>query len=76
MHFIMALLTHIHNVNRLLEECRRSYIYCCGVDLGKHEPMIACDNTACPLEWFQMKCVGLKTVPVRNYQINPNAFSF
>lgn len=45
------------------EECRRSYKYCCGVDMGKHEAMIGCDNTACPLEWFHMKCVGLKTAP-------------
>lgn len=55
------------------DECRRSYkyMYCCGVDMGKHEAMIGCDNTACPLEWFHMKCVGLKTAPRK---IIPNKF--
>lgn len=48
------------------EECRSIYKYCCGLDLGKHEPMIGCDNTACLLEWFHMKCVGLKTAPRKN----------
>eukprot|EP00105_Crassostrea_gigas_P043801 XP_019927949.1 PREDICTED: uncharacterized protein LOC105340967 [Crassostrea gigas] len=52
------------------EECRGSYKYCCGVDLGKHEPMIGCDNTACPLEWFHMKCVGLKTAPRGKWYCN------
>ncbi|XP_062602465.1 uncharacterized protein LOC134264190 [Saccostrea cucullata] len=45
------------------EECRRSYKFCCGVDLGRREPMIACDNPGCPVEWFHMKCIGLASAP-------------
>lgn len=52
-----------------LEECRGSYKYCCGVDLGKYELMIGCDNIVCLLEWFYMKCVGLKIVFCKNIYI-------
>jgi hypothetical protein len=31
--------------------------------------MIACDNVACPIEWFHMSCVGLssETVPEESW---------
>ena len=33
-----------------------TYCYCNGPDKGK---MIACDNPACPLEWFHVRCLGI-----------------
>nr|XP_022309155.1 uncharacterized protein LOC111114903 [Crassostrea virginica] len=48
------------------EECqkRRIYRYCtCHEDLGEFEPMVACDNKNCRLEWFHYKCVGLENAP-------------
>ena len=35
-----------------------TYCYCNGPDNSK---MIACDNPACPMEWFHVKCLGIAT---------------
>lgn len=44
-------------------EKRHAYRYCCNVDLGDNEPMIACDNPACLKEWVHYKCAKLKKAP-------------
>lgn len=36
------------------------YCFCRNVSYG---PMVACDNPACPFEWFHYGCVGLKQAP-------------
>ncbi|ROW01481.1 hypothetical protein VSDG_02268 [Cytospora chrysosperma] len=38
----------------------RKYCVCQKVSFGD---MIACDNEACPYEWFHWSCVGLKSEP-------------
>ena len=48
------------------EECQnlRKYRYrTCQEDLGEFEPMVACDNKNCRLEWFRYKCLGLENAP-------------
>ena len=37
------------------------YCYCRGPEEG---PMVACDNSSCPYQWFHFKCLGLKTEPL------------
>jgi len=37
-----------------------TYCYCNGPDKGK---MIACDNPACPIEWFHVRCLGIHYIP-------------
>ena len=37
-----------------------TYCYCNGPDKGK---MIACDNPACPFEWFHVRCLGIRLIP-------------
>lgn len=36
------------------------YCYCNGVSYGQ---MVACDNDACPREWFHLQCVQLEKAP-------------
>ncbi|KAJ9142190.1 Chromatin modification-related protein [Pleurostoma richardsiae] len=38
----------------------RKYCLCQNVSFGD---MVACDNDACPYEWFHWSCVGLKSEP-------------
>lgn len=38
----------------------KKYCLCQNVSFGD---MVACDNTACPFEWFHWSCVGLKSEP-------------
>ncbi|KAI0883517.1 uncharacterized protein GGS22DRAFT_31894 [Annulohypoxylon maeteangense] len=42
------------------EEDEKKYCTCRRKESGT---MIACDNDACPYEWFHWKCVGLKSKP-------------
>ena len=37
-----------------------TYCYCNRPDKGK---MIACDNPACPFEWFHVRCLGICYIP-------------
>ena len=37
-----------------------SFCYCHGSDEGS---MIACDNSACKIEWFHQSCLKLKNLP-------------
>lgn len=39
----------------------KKYCICQSVSYGD---MVACDNEACPYEWFHWTCVGLKSEPV------------
>lgn len=60
------------------EECQkcRIYGYCtCHEDLEEFEPMVACDNKNCRLEWFHYKCVGLEMHQVW-CEIISNMFKF
>ncbi|KAK2628125.1 hypothetical protein QTJ16_002771 [Diplocarpon rosae] len=40
------------------------YCICQSVSYGD---MVACDNEACPLEWFHWTCVGLKSEPAGSW---------
>lgn len=42
------------------DEDEPRYCVCGGVSYGD---MIACDNEACPREWFHLQCVGLSKAP-------------
>ncbi|PKY02789.1 hypothetical protein P168DRAFT_291910 [Aspergillus campestris IBT 28561] len=39
------------------------YCYCNEISFGE---MVACDNDACPREWFHLSCVGLSKPPGKN----------
>ena len=39
-----------------------TYCYCNGPDKGK---MIACDNPTCPMEWFHVRCLGIRYIPTQ-----------
>ncbi|PLN81442.1 hypothetical protein BDW42DRAFT_169085 [Aspergillus taichungensis] len=39
------------------------YCYCNEISFGE---MVACDNDACPREWFHLSCVGLNKPPGKN----------
>lgn len=45
------------------DESEPRYCYCNQVSFGE---MVACDNDACPTEWFHLSCVGLTKPPGRN----------
>jgi hypothetical protein len=45
------------------EEGEPRYCYCNQVSFGE---MVACDNDACPREWFHLSCVGLTKPPGKN----------
>lgn len=45
------------------DESEPRYCYCNQVSFGE---MVACDNDACPTEWFHLSCVGLAKPPGRN----------
>ncbi|KAL4976681.1 hypothetical protein BDW66DRAFT_49166 [Aspergillus desertorum] len=45
------------------EEGEPRYCYCNEISFGE---MVACDNDACPREWFHLSCVGLTKPPGRN----------
>lgn len=42
------------------KEAPEVYCFCRDISYG---PMIACDNEACPIEWFHYMCVGLTKAP-------------
>ena len=42
------------------DEKEQAYCYCNGPDKGK---MIACDDPACPFEWFYVRCLGIRYIP-------------
>ena len=39
-----------------------TYCFCNNVSFGD---MIACDNEACPFEWFHFPCVGVQEKPAK-----------
>jgi len=45
------------------DEGEPRYCYCNGISFGE---MVACDNDACPREWFHLSCVGLTKPPGKN----------
>ena len=45
------------------EEGEPRYCYCNEISFGE---MVACDNDACPREWFHLSCVGLTKPPGKN----------
>lgn len=45
------------------EEQEPRYCYCNEVSFGE---MVACDNDACPREWFHLSCVGMTKPPGKN----------
>ncbi|KAL4742539.1 hypothetical protein BDV11DRAFT_167176 [Aspergillus similis] len=48
------------------EEGEPRYCYCNEISFGE---MVACDNDACPREWFHLSCVGLTKPPGRNGEV-------
>lgn len=53
----------LHEVDDEDEEGEPRYCYCNEVSFGE---MVACDNDACPREWFHLSCVGLTKPPGKN----------
>jgi hypothetical protein len=49
------------------DESEPRYCYCNQVSFGE---MVACDNDACPTEWFHLSCVGLTKPPGRNGKLS------
>ncbi|PWY87563.1 hypothetical protein BO70DRAFT_394449 [Aspergillus heteromorphus CBS 117.55] len=45
------------------EDGEPRYCYCNEISFGE---MVACDNDACPREWFHLSCVGLNKPPGKN----------
>lgn len=45
------------------EDSEPRYCYCNEISFGD---MVACDNDACPREWFHLSCVGLTKPPGKN----------
>lgn len=45
------------------EDGEPRYCYCNEVSFGE---MVACDNDACPREWFHLSCVGMTKPPGKN----------
>lgn len=45
------------------DEGEPRYCYCNEISFGE---MVACDNDACPREWFHLSCVGLTKPPGKN----------
>lgn len=54
------------------EDGEPRYCYCNEVSFGE---MVACDNDACPREWFHLSCVGMTKPPGKN-GIPPPRFSW
>jgi hypothetical protein len=44
------------------------YCYCNEISFGD---MVACDNDACPREWFHLSCVGMTKPPGKNGKSYP-----
>lgn len=53
----------IHEGDDEDEEGEPRYCYCNEISFGE---MVACDNDACPREWFHLSCVGLSKPPGKN----------
>ena len=53
----------IHGGDDEDDELEPRYCYCNEVSFGE---MVACDNDACPREWFHLSCVGLSKPPGKN----------
>ena len=53
----------IHEGDDEDEEGEPRYCYCNEISFGE---MVACDNDACPREWFHLSCVGLTKPPGKN----------
>ena len=52
--------SNIHTGVDSSESHTRLYCYCRGPESGN---MIACDNPACPIEWFHFDCLKLSASP-------------
>ena len=52
------------NSSNVCDNEEPTYCYCNGPDKGK---MIACDNPACPIEWFHVRCLGICYIPKGNW---------
>ncbi|GKZ30947.1 hypothetical protein AbraIFM66950_010721 [Aspergillus brasiliensis] len=50
------------------EDGEPRYCYCNEISFGE---MVACDNDACPREWFHLSCVGLTKPPGKNGETIP-----
>ncbi|KAJ5905432.1 uncharacterized protein N7473_002348 [Penicillium subrubescens] len=53
----------IHEGDDEDEDQEPRYCYCNEVSFGE---MVACDNDACPREWFHLSCVGMTKPPGKN----------
>lgn len=54
------------------DEGEPRYCYCNDFSFGE---MVACDNDACPREWFHLSCVGLTKPPGKNGKWSPVVMS-
>ena len=53
----------VHEGDDVDEDGEPRYCYCNEISFGD---MVACDNDACPREWFHLACVGLTKPPAKN----------
>lgn len=61
----------IHEGDDEDEEGEPRYCYCNEISFGE---MVACDNDACPREWFHLSCVGLTKPPGKNGEFYSQLF--
>lgn len=52
--------THLNEVREAIPSDEPVYCYCRQVYYGD---MVACDAPDCPIEWFHIECVGLRSLP-------------
>lgn len=57
----------IHEGDDEDEEGEPRYCYCNEISFGE---MVACDNDACPREWFHLSCVGMTKPPGKNGKLD------
>ena len=53
-----------------LDKDQDAYCYCQGPE---EEPMVACDNSTCPYQWFHFRCLKLQSAPQKNCGFVPLA---
>ena len=65
--------THIQDSSQLeqtsITAVSPTFCYCQGPDEG---PMVGCDDTSCPYEWFHLACLGLKSAPKSKHWYCPD----
>ena len=53
----------------LISDLFKTLTYYCWSQEGEYGEMIACDNVACPIEWFHFACLGLTAAPAGRWYV-------